>query len=448
MAHGGGRQRHQRERRPGWRDAWRNPRPVASASTAPAPKIRVGTQSGRASSASKAPPRRAPSVSAAARPADQRQGRRADQQGGRRAPARPSAVEAEGDAQQRRQDGQRQAGHNPVSRALGQRRELERPGRQQQQVERAVLVVGGEQAIERQQRGEQRGAPQDARGDARQQVGLRPDAEREQHRRHDEEGEHDGDIARPPPDQPQVAREEGGEAGHRACETPSARAPACRDRHGSRRWRGRRRRDAAAGPRERPPAPAHRARSAARRAATAARAVSTTRAKRHAAALAGRQGAHGPHAPERQRSKATSATSRRSSAGGAPRSRSATRRFSRTVRSPLRPSRWPSQASRPRQVSGSARTSAPCQRIGPGVGRHQQGERAQQRGLAAAVAAGERQQLAGGQGEGQAVEDRPAAAAAGKIRSRRGEAAPCGAVVACARTKKKAVFSGESEKTA
>ena len=35
---------------------------------APAPKIRVGTQSGKASRASRAPPRRAPRVSAAARP--------------------------------------------------------------------------------------------------------------------------------------------------------------------------------------------------------------------------------------------------------------------------------------------------------------------------------------------------------------------------------------------
>ena len=57
------------------------------------------------------------------------------------------------------------------------------------------------------------------------------------------------------------------------------------------------------------------------------------------------------------------------SAGGAPRSRSAARRFSRTERSPLRPSRWPSQASRPRQASGSARTSAPCQRMVPASGR-------------------------------------------------------------------------------
>src|SRR5207237_1694595 len=97
--------------------------------------------------------------------ADQRQRRRADQQGGAQR-GEALGLEPEGHAQKRRQDGKRQAGHNPVSGALGQRRELERPGRQQQQIERAVLMVGREQAIERQQRGEQRRAPQHARRDA------------------------------------------------------------------------------------------------------------------------------------------------------------------------------------------------------------------------------------------------------------------------------------------
>ena len=51
-----------------------------------------------------------------------------------------------------------------------------------------------------------------------------------------------------------------------------------------------------------------------------------------------------------------------------------------------------------------------------GLRPHQQRQRAQQRGLAAAVAAGQGQKLAGAQGEGQAVEDRPAAAAASELR--------------------------------
>ena len=52
---------------------------------------------------------------------------------------------------------------------------------------------------------------------------------------------------------------------------------------------------------------------------------------------------------------------------------------------------------------------------GPGIGPDQQRQRAQKGGLAAAVAAGERQKLAGTQGEGQAVEYPAPAATAGKI---------------------------------
>jgi len=101
-----------------------------------------------------------------------------------------------------------------VSEAFGERRQLERPWRQQQQVERAVLVVGGKQPLQRQKCREQRGAPQHAGGDARQQVGLGTDAQREQHRRHDEEGQHHPDIARPPQHQAQVACQERREAAH------------------------------------------------------------------------------------------------------------------------------------------------------------------------------------------------------------------------------------------
>jgi hypothetical protein len=51
----------------------------------------------------------------------------------------------------------------------------------------------------------------------------------------------------------------------------------------------------------------------------------------------------------------------------------------------------------------------------PGVGRRQPGQGPQQAGLAAAVAARQRQQFARAQPEGQAVEHRPAAAAAGQV---------------------------------
>ncbi len=48
----------------------------------------------------------------------------------------------------------------------------------QHQVERAVLVVGGEQPVERQQRGEQRAEPEDRRADAAEQGEVGPDRER------------------------------------------------------------------------------------------------------------------------------------------------------------------------------------------------------------------------------------------------------------------------------
>jgi hypothetical protein len=53
--------------------------------------------------------------------------------------------------------------------------------------------------------------------------------------------------------------------------------------------------------------------------------------------------------------------------------------------------------------------------MSPSIGRDQQRQGAQERGLAAAVAAGQRQQLAARQGEGEIAEYRPAAAAAGQV---------------------------------
>ena len=53
----------------------------------------------------------------------------------------------------------------------------------QDQVERAVLVIGGEQPVERQQTGEQRAEPQDRRPDPAEQRQIGADGERHQHRR-------------------------------------------------------------------------------------------------------------------------------------------------------------------------------------------------------------------------------------------------------------------------
>ena len=67
---------------------------------------------------------------------------------------------------------------------LGQRHHAERQAGERQDLEGAVFEVGLEHAIERQQRGEQRGDPQDAGGDGAQGLGLGRDAEgKERHRR-------------------------------------------------------------------------------------------------------------------------------------------------------------------------------------------------------------------------------------------------------------------------
>ena len=138
--------------------------------------------------------------------------------------------------------------------------------------------------------------------------------------------------------------------------------------------------------------------------------------ERGAAALAGRQGAHGTvgergeieggeRASSRSRSAARRAAGRRSRGSRA------------RVRSPFSPSRWPSQAIRRRQASRSCRHVGALPADAPGVGRTSSGQRAQQRGLAAAVAAGQRQQLAGAQRR-RTGDRRPgaAAAAAGEVR--------------------------------
>ena len=62
---------------------------------------------------------------------------------------------------------------------------------------------------------------------------------------------------------------------------------------------------------------------------------------------------------------AARASSMRAASVASPRRRWATKRFSRTERSPLRPSWWPSHPSEMRQASRSTATSAPCQEIVP-----------------------------------------------------------------------------------
>ena len=75
-------------------------------------------------------------------------------------------VEIEQKPDQRRGDDERQAGGEPMGKALRRDHELKRRAAHEDQIERAVLVVGGEQAVERQQARQQRREPQDRRADA------------------------------------------------------------------------------------------------------------------------------------------------------------------------------------------------------------------------------------------------------------------------------------------
>ena len=99
---------------------------------------------------------------------------------------------------------------------LGERRDFQRQGRQHDQVEAAVLEIGLEQPIERQQ-GRQHGRhPQHTSGDARQQAQIGADAQRHQRDDTREEGERQRGTAPCPYRKTDVAREQCEEWGHRA----------------------------------------------------------------------------------------------------------------------------------------------------------------------------------------------------------------------------------------
>ena len=66
---------------------------------------------------------------------------------------------------------------------------FERRAAHQDEIERAVVMIGGEQPVERKQAREQRRKPQDRRADALEQRQIRPERERRQGD-HDEEEQH------------------------------------------------------------------------------------------------------------------------------------------------------------------------------------------------------------------------------------------------------------------
>ena len=69
---------------------------------------------------------------------------------------------------------------------LGEHGEFQRRATHQDEIERAILMVGSKQAVEGQERGEKRAEPQDRGADAAQLDEVRPDRERHQGH-HDQE---------------------------------------------------------------------------------------------------------------------------------------------------------------------------------------------------------------------------------------------------------------------
>src|SRR5580700_11905252 len=101
-----------------------------------------------------------------------------------------------------------------MGKAFGCDHELERRAAHQDEIERAVLVVGGEQPVERQEARQERREPQDRRADLLEQRQVRADRERDQ-RDHDQEEQHaDQRAAADPYGYAHVADEDCGEGGH------------------------------------------------------------------------------------------------------------------------------------------------------------------------------------------------------------------------------------------
>ncbi len=98
--------------------------------------------------------------------------------------------------------------------ALHRDHELERRAAHQDEIERAVLVVGGKQPVERQQARQQRREPEDRRADALEQREIRPERERHQ-RDHDQKEQHAHQrAAADAHGDAHVADEDGGERAH------------------------------------------------------------------------------------------------------------------------------------------------------------------------------------------------------------------------------------------
>src|SRR5437660_9187669 len=108
-----------------------------------------------------------------------------------------------------------------MRRALGEDREFERQWRRRDQVEAAIGVIGREQPVETQYRGQQRRYPDRSAGDAAQQFRLGPDREWKQHDDEHEKPENDADVAALAPGEPQLVPNQAEKCAHQ----PASKAP-------------------------------------------------------------------------------------------------------------------------------------------------------------------------------------------------------------------------------
>ena len=139
--------------------------PTTAALAAATPKISTGTVSGNTSTASSSPPRRSVTAMAAPiRPMKVSAGVPTKSVSTKAAAA--GAIEVEEEPDQRRGNDERQAGGEPMGDPLDRDHELERRAAHEDEIERAVVVIGRKQPVERQQAREQRREPQDRRADA------------------------------------------------------------------------------------------------------------------------------------------------------------------------------------------------------------------------------------------------------------------------------------------
>ena len=133
-------------------------------------------------------------------------------------------VEIEQQPQHRGGDDQRQSGGQPVRQRLGGAGQFQRRPAHHDQIERAVVMVGHEQPVEREQACQQRAEPEDRRSEPRQQRQIGSDRERHQHHHGEKEQHADQRAAADPQRDPDVPANQGGERGHDAPPIRNSRA--------------------------------------------------------------------------------------------------------------------------------------------------------------------------------------------------------------------------------